>query len=77
MGFMYYERAVFFAEQADKQKRDHYGWMASCAAVPHMDKAGQREFWNLVKSDGKRGVVRVGTEAGAVERAREMLKDGV
>ena len=74
---MYYERAVFFAGEADKQKRDHYGWMGACSTLPHMDKAGQREFWNTIKSDGKRRVVRVGTEAGAVERAREMLKDGV
>ena len=77
MGRMYYERAVFFAGQADKQKRDNYGWLASCATLPHMDKPGQRDFWNLIKSDGERRVVRVGTEAEAVERAREMLKDGV
>ena len=42
---MYYDRATWYAEQADGLQRSHYGMLAECGAVPYMSKSERSRFY--------------------------------
>jgi hypothetical protein len=76
VGHMTYDRGLFFSSEADSQRRAEYRWMGSAASVPYMETPERRAWFDRLKNDDERRTVRVGTEEGAIKRAKEMLEDG-